>query len=125
MSEIKEAPAPPRGLSRDQLAEAFKRKTGLYDYVDVPEWGGQVKLRAMTGLEAENFMEETKARKEKGETSMYAIISACAVDENDQLLFPDATVLHGQPMKVINRLQMRALRHNGFREEDADEAKKS
>lgn len=112
-----------KGLSRDQLQAAFIRGDRAYEYVDVPEWGGQIKLRVMSGLEAEAFMDATKARKERGESSMYALIAGCACDEDGNLLFPDESVLKSCSLRVLNRIQKAALKLQGFREEDAEEAK--
>lgn len=110
-----------RGLSRDQLTSVITERT--YEYVDIPEWNGSVKLRVMNGLEAETFMEQTQERKKRGESSMYALISACAVDEDNNRLFPDPDALRSVSMKVLARLQKAALKLQGFREEDADDAK--
>lgn len=115
-------PPPVRGMARSDIARSFLTDDRPTVYVDCREWGGYIKLIAMTGDQAERF---TKSReKDKESTGMYAIISACAIDENGAKLFPDPAVLAGRSLSVLNRLQNAALRLNGFREEAAAEAKK-
>lgn len=114
---------PIRGLARDAIAKSFLVDDRPTVYVHCPEWGGHVKLIAMTGDQAERFAKSREKEKDSG-TGMYAIISACAIDENGARLFPDPDVLRGRSLSVLNRLQNAALKLNGFREEAVNEAKK-
>jgi len=90
------------------------------DYIDVPtpEWGEDsfVRLKTLTGLEATVFQRsmETKAGKED---SLARIITLCAVDEEGKPLFTadDVVDLKRKSLRVLNRLQDAALKHNGFK----------
>lgn len=84
--------------------------------VDVPEWGGIVRLRAMSGEEAVTFVESLKGQLA---TSSARIIASCAVDEDGKHLFTFEQVeqIKKKSLKAIMRLQKEALRINGLTEE--------
>ena len=87
-----------------------------YRIVDCPEWKTKIRLRTMTGAEAIQFAMSLKNEKLKN-TAMYRIIAMTAVDPKGSRLFKtDEQVerLQGRSMRVLQRLQVAALQHNGY-----------
>lgn len=117
------AEKPSTGISRDDLVRILMEKRGkrAHEYVFVPEWGCTIKVVAMLGNEAEEFIAK---REKEGGTGMYDIIAASCVDEEGNRLFVEPSILKDFPMSVLNPLQDAALKLNGFKKEAAAEAKK-
>jgi hypothetical protein len=91
--------------------------------VDVPEWGGIVRLRSLSSDEATAFVE---AHKTKAQTLVgNKLVARCAVDENDKPLFTEAQVdmLKTKSVKAILRLQTVALEINGMGKDAEAKAK--
>lgn len=84
--------------------------------VDVPEWGGEVALRAMSAAAAIDFLEETQTGNAKKTDGMVKIIQQCAVDESGRALFTveDLEKLREKSLPVLLRLQDAALKLNGL-----------
>jgi len=82
-------------LSADQILAADDRK---YEVVPVPEWGGDVRLRSLTGAELdefENSMERTVGNKVVRDVRNVRakLIAMSAVDASGQLLFTKGQVI--------------------------------
>ncbi len=91
--------------------------------VDVPEWGGTVRIRALNGEEAVKFSQSIK-----GDNSGAArIVVRCAVDENGARLFKDedADVLKLKSMKALLRVQKVAMEINGLTEDSVKKVKEN
>lgn len=89
-----------------------------YKFVDVevPEWGGSVRLRALSAADALGFLDFAK---KPGNTNMamLEIIRMCAVDESNNRLFASNDELQSKSLFVLLRLQREAIALNGFKRE--------
>jgi len=81
--------------------------------LNIPEWGGIVRFRTMSGGESLQFQEENKEDKT---TSWIRIFSKCAVDENGQRLFTDKQMdaLLKKSTKVFLTVQTFLIKLNGM-----------
>lgn len=111
-------------LSRDAILAAEDRPT---EDVDVPEWGGTVRLRALSGAERDAF--ETSMLDQRGKPTAARLqnfrarlLAASIVGEDGQRLFTDKDVatLGAKSGAVIDRLFERARRLSGMAREDVD-----
>lgn len=84
--------------------------------VEVPEWGGTVRLQGLTGAEAAHFV-DVIAKDKSG--SAVKIVAMSCVDENGYKLFSEEQVerLKEKSLKALMRLQREAMRLNGLTEE--------
>ena len=82
-------------------------------FVEIPEWGGSVGIRVMTGRDGVKLADRT--RKAPTE-AMFILIATCLVDENGNRLFADdkaaADDLGKKSMRVLTRLQEEIMRLN-------------
>ncbi len=81
-----------------------------HEDVDVPEWGGAVRIQQMTGATAEEFAKSAA----DGRFSITRYVAACMVDKNGDRLFSDAEVeeMGRKNAAVIQRLFKVAQRLN-------------
>jgi hypothetical protein len=102
-----------RHLSASEIMDAKDIET--ID-VDVPEWGGFVRLRALSGEDALKFVE--MVQKDSSGAAM-KIVALCAIDDRGEPLFSLDQVeqLKRKSMKALMRLQKEALRLNGLSED--------
>ena len=109
-------------LTRDGILGA--QDLGHEDY-DVPEWGGAVRLRAMSGAERENLSRITDG-KDNFELLCH-MLAASLVDEDGALLFTAADVdaLKRKNGAVVKRIVDRVLVLNGLSEEGVSELEKN
>lgn len=91
--------------------------------MEVPEWGGTLRLRVMTADEAIKFQDvlNTPAKK----SAWVKLLALCAVDADGNRLFSDREMelLKKKSTAVFLRLQDFLLKLNGFTQEAADKAK--
>lgn len=99
--------------------------------VAVPEWGGSVLVRGLTGTERDSFEASVITREgkrvEMDLTNMRAkLVVRCVVDENGDRLFSDAdaVVLGSRSAVALNRVFEVAQRLSGLTEADMDDLKK-
>lgn len=111
-------------LTRDQILEADDRR---YDIVECPEWGGDVRLRSITGTQRDAFeqslMQTNGAdRKVNTRNARAKLIVLCAVDENNQPLFvgDDLAALGRKNAAPIDRLFDACRKLAGMSPEDVD-----
>jgi len=99
--------------------------------VSVPEWGGVIRLRAMTALERENYemmLGQTRDRNAGLINNVRAsLVAWCAIDGEGRKLFTaaDITVLGTKSSAALIRVFDAARRLNAMTPEDLDEAKKN
>ena len=110
-------------LGRDQILGAVDLE---HVDVDVPEWGGTVRVRMMTGAERDAFEAATVVRHgKKVETNLANIrarlVALCVVDEKGERLFSeaDAEALGKKSGSALGRVFEAAQRLNGLTEEAA------
>jgi len=111
-------------LSRDAILAADDRE---YEVVPCPEWGGEVRLRSLTGAERDAYEQSLvqtrgKSREMNLRNARAKLVALCAVDENGNRLFSDADVnaLGKKNAKPLDRLFDVARRLSGLSEDDVD-----
>jgi hypothetical protein len=101
-------------LSADDVLAADDRR---YDIVDVPEWGGKVRIRSLSAAEALEWADKNEKAPNTAGVRM-VLISAC--DGDGKLIFTDRHIeaLKGRSNKAMKRLVQRALDLNGFSDDE-------
>lgn len=98
-----------------------------YEDVDVPEWGGTVRVRGMSGTERDAY--EASILEQRGNDRKVNLANAraklvvrCLVDENGALLFTpdDVRVLGRKSAKALERVFDAARRASGMTEADIE-----
>lgn len=127
MSENQPAPAPKKFLTRELILRALDLPT---EDVDVPEWGGVVKIRTLTGAERDAFEasmmteKESESRRERM-INIRARLCASAIVGEDGVtaLFTQADVeeLGKKSSKALNRVFEAARKLSGFTDGDVKE----
>jgi hypothetical protein len=103
-------------LTREQIFAALDLPV---KDVDVPEWGGHIGLRVMSGTEREEFegsVLEAKERDESTKEFRAKLVAFCAVDANGERLFSleHLEALGKKSAVVIDRLADVCLRINAM-----------
>jgi len=113
-------------LTKEQILQANDLKI---ETVDVPEWGGSVGVRTMTGTERDSF--EQSIVEKKGKTNLSNIRARlCAltvVDDSGKRIFNDNEVaeLGKKSAAALDRVFTVAQKMNGFGEKDIEELGKN
>lgn len=104
-------------LSRDAIKKAQDWKL---EKVEVPEWGGDVYLKTLSGTERDLFEDGYADQKMKNFRARFLALSLC--DDNGERLYGDdeAAELGTKSSVVLNRLFDKAWALNAFRTEDVD-----
>lgn len=112
-------------LNRDAILGADDMKT--VD-VEVPEWGGSVRLRTLTGGERDKFESDMVDQRGKNNklnlVNLRArLVALCAVDEGGKRMFGDNEVsrLGAKSASVLDKLFVAAQKLNGMTEADVEE----
>ena len=116
-------------LTKQAILSAKDLKKEL---IEVPEWGGSIYVRSLTGEERDKFEEEvfkaSKNKKNSSLTNMRARMTVlCAVDEDGTRLFEDADIptLGKKSGAALNRVFAAAQKINGWTEEEVNELAKN
>ncbi|MFS8534357.1 MAG: hypothetical protein FWJ65_04295 [Limnochordales bacterium] len=111
-------------LSRDDIIKIDDRK---YEEVPVPEWGGTVRVRSLTGRERDQF-EQSLVDKRTGRLSRLAnararLVALCLVDEQGNRLFStdEAALLGQKSAAALERVFEVARRLCGMSDDDLAE----
>ena len=116
-------------LTRDQILQANDLETRS---LDVPEWGGKVRVRALTGVERDAL--EASAIQGKGKnrdvnlTNFRAKLCARAiVDEQGKRIFEDADIaaLGRKSSGALSKVYNLAAELSGISDADVDELTKN
>ena len=112
-------------LSKDQILAAEDIPT---KDVEVPEWGGSVRMRGLTGSERDAyesslFQQRGEKRILRTENARARLVAMCIVDEDGERMFSDAEVkdLGRKSGKVLDRLFDEARKLSGLTAEDVEE----
>lgn len=112
-------------LTRDQILQANDRPTKI---VPVPEWGGDVIVRGLTGAQRDKFEQDSVERKgDKIETNLInmraRLVALCVVDENNQRIFQDGDVreLGRKSASALERVFDVARELSGLKTQDVAE----
>lgn len=114
-------------------ADIFAAQDLQTETVDVPEWGGAVIIRTMTGAQRDSYEQSLMKRGSDGrytvdtENMRAKLVVYTAVDEQGNALFTadDLTALAGKNAAVIERLALAAQRLNGLAKDSVEDAKKN
>jgi hypothetical protein len=114
-------------LSKEQIWSA---QDILWEDIPVPEWGGEVRVKGLTGRERDKFEADSLAKAKKGgqrevilENMRARLVVMCATDENFQPLFERRDVMRlGEKSAVaLERVFAAAQRLSGMTDEDMEE----
>ena len=112
-------------LSKDQILAAEDLVT---EDVEVPEWGGTVRVRMMTGAERDSFEDSLTQTKGKNVKTNLAnlrarLVARTVVDEAGKRMFTDAEagVLGQKSAAALDRVFEAARKLNGMTEADVEE----
>jgi hypothetical protein len=127
--------APPPPLPFLTRAEILAKKDIVTDIVDVPEWGGRLRVRGLTGTERDLYEESiTATTKEvvkgrvKERRSMVAkgvrakLCALCIVDEGGTRIFTDEDIdiLGDKSAVALQRVFDAAARLSGMTEQEIE-----
>jgi len=109
-------------LTREEILQAQDIE---YDVVEVPEWGGEVRVRAMTAAERDAFeasiLRQTKSGVQVEMVNLRARLCAMTiVDEDGKRIFSDSDVaeLGKKSAAALQRVFDAAMRLSKFGNED-------
>jgi|SRR6476661_6002529 len=114
-------------LSREEIIQVDDRKL---KEVPVPEWGGSVMIRSLTGRERDDFEQSTVKTNKRGqqeqnfENFRARFVALCVVDENGRRLFQsrqEVALLGNKSVAALQRIFNEAQEMNGMSQEDVDE----
>jgi hypothetical protein len=111
------------GLSRDAILAAEDRKV---EEVEVPEWGGTVKVATMTGTQRDSWEQSLVGKTGVNIANIRArLVAACVVDDSGARLFTDedAIALGNKSAIALDRVAKVAQRLNGLGKEDVEAAR--
>jgi tRNA(Phe) wybutosine-synthesizing methylase Tyw3 len=116
-------------LSKEQILSAEDLQSEI---VEVPEWGGTVKVRMMTGSERDAF--EMSIFKVKGKDTernfvdlRAKLVARTLINEKGERIFTDDDIsaLGKKSAKALDRVYQAASRLNGIGKEAVDELTKN
>jgi len=104
-------------LSKDAIKQVSDYKV---ETVSVPEWGGDVCIKTLSGTERDAFEEGYSEQKMKNFRARFLVLTLC--DEGGQRLYSDdeAGELGSKSAVVLTRLFDAAWALNAFRNEDVE-----
>lgn len=109
-------------LTREMILEADD--LGHAD-VAVPEWGGVVRIRALSGTERDRFEASIagNGKRIRLDNVRAKLVQACAVDGEGNALFgtADVAALGRKSAAALNRVFEAAQKLSGLTDEDVDE----
>ena len=115
-------------LTKDQILGIDDRDSVT---VNVPEWGGDVKIAAMTACERDAFEASMLDTKGKGDAKRLQnfrarFVASCIVDDDGNRLFSDKDIvaLGKKSSAPISRLFDECRKLNGMTDEDVEELEK-
>lgn len=112
-------------LSKDQILGS---SDASFVDVEVPEWGGTVRIASMSAADRDAFEatlipEKGKRQADKMANFRARFVAKCLTDEEGNRLFTDKDIveLGRKNANVVNRLFDRARDLNGMTEKDVEE----
>jgi hypothetical protein len=113
-------------LSKEQILAADDKKT---EAVQVPEWGGEVLVKGLTGKERDLYEDSILAQDTKGNirtklaNARAKLVVRAAVDSKGHQLFEDDDIerLGNKSAKALNRVYEKAAEMSGLKDEDLEE----
>jgi len=109
-------------LNKSDILKAQDLKT---ESVKVPEWGGEVIIRTMTGSERDSYEQRIVRGNQKNEyiDIRATFLSLTIIDDKGERLFDeqDIKALGGKSAAALDRLFEVAQKLNGLRNDDIEE----
>lgn len=116
-------------LSKQQILSADDLP---FEDVNVPEWGGTVRVRVMTGLERDAWEADIFQQKDgKGEFNQKnfraSLVARCISDESGEVLFNDGEILAlgRKSSRALDRVFKVASRLNAISKHEQEELEKN
>ncbi len=113
-------------LTKEQILAADDL---IFEVVDVPEWGGDVRIKSMTGTERDEFEKSLITGPEKVNLGNIRarLCALCIVDDGGAPVFEqeDVVALGGKSAKALDRAFEVAQKLNGLSKKDVDELEKN
>jgi hypothetical protein len=111
-------------LSKSAILAANDKKMVEHE---VPEWGGVVKLRVMTGTERDRFESEFVGGNKNVEMVRAKLVAKCLCDEDGERLFTEQEIpeLGEKSAAVLDRLFAECMKLNRFTKDDVDDLAKN
>jgi len=114
-------------LTKEQILQADDLKT---EEVDVPEWGGTVRVKTLTGIERDAFESSIYDKKQKEANLQNVRAKLCVVsivDEKGERLFSATDVLDlgKKSASALDKIFSVAQKLNGLTQKDIDELAKN
>lgn len=112
-------------LTADQILGASDSRT---ETVSVPEWGGDVKVRTLTGRERDSFEASIVSGKAVNMVNVRAkLVARTLCDDAGKRLFTDAQIeiLGDRSARALDRVFAVAQRINGLSQQDVDDLAKN
>lgn len=118
-------------LTRDQILQAARNAKIQRDKLHIPELGGDIYVRGMSGKERDEFEEQNKFRKGRkaGQVDGRNFRAKLAVrvivtEDGERILNDDDATIFGQmPAGVLERIISRCTELSGMTDEEVDDAK--
>ena len=107
-------------MSLSKAAILAAKDVRLSDPIEVKEWGGDVYVKTLSGLERDAFEEAYSEQKMKAFRVRFLVLTLC--DDTGERLFSEADYesLGKKSSVVINRLFEKSWAHNAFTTEAVD-----
>lgn len=129
VDEKKPETAPPpitKKLTRDDVLRAKDVHT---EVVDVPEWGGSLTVRGMTGRERDKYEQSMLQPDKKGvykpnmTDARARIVAICAVDDDGKAIFSpeDVLILSTKSAAALDRVSSVCSVLSGISDKDLDD----
>lgn len=113
-------------LDKSAIFAAIDAKT---EDVEVPEWGGSVRVKAMTGEERDEWLAMVKDKEGKPieQKSMAKLVMMSVVDEGNKRIFGhgDLDMLNKKSAAILDRIGKVALKLAQLDEQDIEIASKN
>jgi len=116
-------------LGRQEILDALDTQT---EVVDVPEWGGAVTVKGLSGTERDAFEADNTLRKGKNiEINLRNIrarlVQLSTIDPDGKRLFTfaDLDALGAKSAKALDRVFAVAMKLSGLSQDDVDELAKN
>lgn len=112
--------------------DILKAQDFIFEDIDVPEWGGKVRIRCMTGTERDAYEASVYEYKDgtmklNREDLRSKLLARVLVDAQNERVFSDAEIklLGRKNAKVIDRLFTIAQRINALSEDNVKDLEKN
>lgn len=100
-----------------------------YEEIEVPEWGGSLRLKSLSGTERTAVIRMLNQKKDTVDGVYEKVIIFSAVDADGRKIFEDnqstLSILQGKDAGVTQRIAMKALELSGLGPNSKDDAEKN